>query len=505
MSERALPDRPDGEEEPGGRPAQQSGDAVGRSLLGNRLQAAEPSSGTAWKTPRVVATGPAARLPERLTLAEHLATLARGWPLLVVLPVALAALAYLLLTLAGRTYTASATLLVYPIKSDLIGAPADAEAAIILARSYAALARSPDVLSGAASALGLPETSATLGPRVATWNEPETPLILVSVTDRDAAKAAALATAVASTFNHWLGDRNASAGADPVRMGMVGPAEVPAQANGPPTIPVVAIVAGLGLVLAALAALLVDRLDRRIWGPRDVQRAVDLPIAARLTRQWSLWPSTRLVTVSAPLSRTSDEIRALWLRLGLITPAGSVKAIVVTSAGPARGSSAVAANLAISIAQAGQRVVLVDANLRQPRLDRLFKLSGRAGLADLLAGAGGWISDHLVDGPEPELKLMLAGSLPKTERARFAVRPLELATAVELLVTALHASGDLVIVDAPPLLDASESLVFTSLASHVMVVAQEGQTRPAALVQAIDDIRATGQGMVSLVLADARW
>ena len=157
------------------------------------------------------------------------------------------------------------------------------------------------------------------------------------------------------------------------------------------------------------------------------------------------------------------------------------------------------------MAQAGQRVVLVDANLRQPQLNRLFRLSDRAGLADLLAGAGGWISDHLVDGPVPDLKLMLAGSLPRQERERFAVRPLELATAVELLVTALHTSGDLVVVDAPPLLDASESLVFAALATRLVLVVQEGQTRPAALAQAIDDLSGPRSSAVSLVLVDPRW
>jgi Mrp family chromosome partitioning ATPase len=291
-------------------------------------------------------------------------------------------------------------------------------------------------------------------------------------------------------------------------MALVGPAEVPSQPNGPPIVPIIVVAAGVGLVLAVLFSLLIDRLDRRIWGPKDVRRAVGLPIAGRLAWRWPVWPRTRLVTVSEPLSRASDDVRALWLRLGLVAPTSPdapVKAVVVTSAGPARGASAVAANLAVSIAQGGQRVVLVDANLRQPRLDRLFKLSDRPGLSDLLAGAGGWISDHLVDGPVPELKLILPGSLSKAQRERFVLRPLELATAIELLVTALHASCDLVIVDAPPLLDASESLVLTALASRLLVVVQEGQTRPSVLAQAIEDVRATERGPIDLVLADARW
>jgi Mrp family chromosome partitioning ATPase/capsular polysaccharide biosynthesis protein len=426
----------------------------------------------------------------------------------LLLPLAFGILAYVLVTAAGRTYTASATLLVYPVAFDLPGAPADVESAISLARSYAALVRAPDVLSGAAFALGVPETSATLRPRVSAHNEPDTQVIVVSVDDRDAARSAALANAVATTFIRWIGDRNAAAGSDPVRVVLVGPAEVPLQPNGPPVEQVVGLAALLGLLLAALLVPLLDGLDRRIWSDRDVRRAVDLPVAARLTRGWSLWPRSRLIVLTAPLSRSGDALRSLWMRLGVGAAADTpqaLKAIVVTSAGPARATSAVAANLALSIAQAGQRVVLVDASLREPRLDRLFKLPGRAGLSELLAGAGGWISDHLVDGPVPELKLMLAGALPRAEREQFAVRPLELATAVELLVTALHASGDLVIVDAPPLLDASEALVFARLASRLIVVVQEGQTRPDVLARALHEVGAGCDGGVSLVLTDRRW
>jgi Mrp family chromosome partitioning ATPase len=80
-----------------------------------------------------------------------------------------------------------------------------------------------------------------------------------------------------------------------------------------------------------------------------------------------------------------------------------------------------------------------------------------------------------------------------------------LATAVELLVAALHASGDLVVVDAPPMLDTSEALVIAGVAGRLVMVVQEGQTRPEMLTQALDDLRSTGNGAVSLVLADSSW
>ncbi|MFN8637724.1 MAG: P-loop NTPase [Chloroflexota bacterium] len=437
--------------------------------------------------------------------------LIRFWWLLLVLPAACAALAYGYVAFAGRTYTATAALMIFPPPMTGSDGPPDVQTAIMLAKSYGRLVATSDVLAATATTLGLPETASTLASRVRSSAEADTQVIDILVEDRDPARAAAIANAVGVTFIRWIGQRNASAGVEAARVGMVASADVPLQPNGPSLYALLGTAIATGLLLAVAAAYVLDRLDRRIWSERDVARAVDTPVLARLTRPAVFWRRSRLVVVTWPLSRASDAFRTLWLKLGLGEAGaggasdGVVKAVVVTSAGPASGKSAVAANLALSLAQAGQRVVLVDANLRAPSLDRLFRLPARAGLANLLAGAGGWISDHLVDGPVPELKLMLVGSTPPEERERFAVRPLELATAVELLVAALHASGALVVIDAPPILEASDALVFTRVASRLLMVVQEGQTRPQALVQALADARATGDAPVSLVLASARW
>jgi tyrosine-protein kinase Etk/Wzc len=72
-------------------------------------------------------------------------------------------------------------------------------------------------------------------------------------------------------------------------------------------------------------------------------------------------------------------------------------------------------------------------------------------------------------------------------------------------VAALHASGDLVVLDAPPILEASDALVFARVASKLLVVVQEGQTESGALARALADVRAAGGAPVSLVLADRNW
>ena len=443
--------------------------------------------------------------PSGLTPIEYLAMLARFWWLLVLLPVALAAVAFAYFSVAGRWYTATATLLVHPLEPTTPTAPPDVQAAILLARSYGQLAGSTDVLAATVYALRIPETAASLEPRVKARVEPDTQLITVSVDDRDPVQAAALANGIAANFIHWIGDRNVAVGAETVRVSLVAPADPPTKARGLGTSLYVVVAFGVGLTLAVLGAYVFDRLDGRIWSARDLRLAVDLPVVARLARPWWLWSHSSLVTVSSPLSTASDAYRALWMKLGLLSPHCPVRAIVVTSAGPMSGKSAITANLAISLAQAGQRVVLVDANLRRLTLDRLFQVQEHGGLSDLLAGAGGWISDHLVDGPVPELKLMLAGTSARREKDQFAVRPLELATAIELLIAALHASGNVVVVEAPSMLDASEALLFPSVASRLVVVVQEGQTRPAELAQALDDIRAMSNSPIHLVLADASW
>jgi Mrp family chromosome partitioning ATPase len=193
------------------------------------------------------------------------------------------------------------------------------------------------------------------------------------------------------------------------------------------------------------------------------------------------------------------------MKLGLPSPGDTVHTIVVTSPGPTRGKAAIAANLAVAIAQAGRRVVLVDANLRAPEVDHLFGLPGRSGLAELLAGADGCVADYLVDGPVPDLGLLLAGSVTSEQRDQFTLSPLELGAGVERILAEFQALGHLVVIDAPPMLGAPEGLVFTRVGNRHVVVVQEGLTRASMLARAFQDVRATRMQTTRLVLADASW
>src|SRR5205807_1896379 len=121
-------------------------------------------------------------------------------------------------------------------------------------------------------------------------------------------------------------------------------------------------------------AVALEYLGDAVRGPRDVLMVAGVAPLARIrrarNRRW--WGSRRggaLVMVQQARTPTAEAFRSLRAALQLAAPAGTLRSLVVSSAGPGDGKSFVASNLAIALAQAGKRVLLVDADLRRPRLD----------------------------------------------------------------------------------------------------------------------------------------
>lgn len=252
-----------------------------------------------------------------------------------------------------------------------------------------------------------------------------------------------------------------------------------------------------GLGMAAAGVVLLERTNVRIRVPHDVHRDFGLPTLATLPR----WSRRRgIASLRAPHSSVAEEVRLLRTRLQFAVNGHGIGTIAVTSPGTREGKSLVAANLAVSFAQAGQQVVLVDGNLRRPRQHELFSTARGPGLSDLLADPK-WQSDvlppedwNLVEGPVPGLQLLLAGSPAR--------QPVDLLTSERLkrLVHSLRERAQVVVIDAPPLLAASEALNLAAAADHAVVVVGSERTRPGALSAAIANIKTTGVNLLGVVL-----
>jgi succinoglycan biosynthesis transport protein ExoP len=233
-----------------------------------------------------------------------------------------------------------------------------------------------------------------------------------------------------------------------------------------------AILAGLlGLLLGAGLALLIDFVDRRVKSVEDFERAYPgYPVIATVPR-YTPAPSTTLDALTGPVG---ESYRMLREGLRFLDPAGHARCYVMASAVESEGKSTVAVHLAKSLAAVGQRVILVEADMRRPTAaSQLGVHPSAVGLSNLLV-SDGYLDSFLVDiFGDDLLRVLPAGTLPPS--------PADLLRSGRLVdvISAARESADVVIIDSPPLLPVSDTHVVLQLdeVDGVVVVGRIGVTR----------------------------
>ncbi len=272
-----------------------------------------------------------------------------------------------------------------------------------------------------------------------------------------------------------------------------------------------ALVFGLlgGLGLAVGVALVWDYLSDAVRSPRDVVAATGMPPLGRV-RHAATWRWRRpmaqtnraLVMLRGERSLAAEAFRSLGAAVLLNARDHPLRMLVVTSAGPGEGKTFVASNLAITLAQSGSRVLLVDADLRRPAIHRLFGLSNAVGLVDMLC--------RPVRQPSPSSPTGLVAStvenlwiLPAGTASR---NPGELLSSNRLgpVLQDLAQEWDTLVLDSAPIGTVADTLLLSQHASACLLVARWGRTRRAALGGAIAGLRGVGRPLVGVVLNDER-
>ncbi len=208
--------------------------------------------------------------------------------------------------------------------------------------------------------------------------------------------------------------------------------------------------------------------------------------------------SPELVAAFKPFSRVGENLRALrsQLQLRWLQQQQLPKALAIVSPGRGEGRSFMAANLAVVFAQQGQRTLLIDANLRQPRQGKLFHAGGRLGLSALLAERAGMESIQQV--PElPALHVLPAGHPPPN--------PQELLGRASFgkLLHSAAAQYDLVLVDTPAATDYADAELIASRTGTALLLARQNQSTLPALQQLARRLQDSGVAVLGTVLNDA--
>jgi capsular exopolysaccharide synthesis family protein len=201
-----------------------------------------------------------------------------------------------------------------------------------------------------------------------------------------------------------------------------------------------------------------------------------------------------LVIVSDARSNGAEAYRTLRTNLLFSAAVQELKRIVVTSAGPKEGKSTTAANLAIAFAQQGHRVLLVDCDLRRPRVHKMFDQPQQPGLTELLVGTAS-LEDCVQATMVPNLVTLTSGALPPN--------PVELLGSARMREFLQMMSGvDMVVLDTPPLLAASDAAVLGRIADGVVMVVRAGQTQRGAVQESVQQLTNVGARIIGTVLND---
>ena len=253
----------------------------------------------------------------------------------------------------------------------------------------------------------------------------------------------------------------------------------------------VLLIALLGaMFLSVSAAFFVEYLDSRVKTQEEVEihlRLTSLGAIPRLSRKSQrAFAKNRLSNTTVP-SSFAEAFHGLRANVLFSSPDAGPCSIVVTSASPREGKTIIAANLAVGLAQAGHRVILVDADLRQPRIHDLFGLDLEPGLSNLLNG-GGHATTAARPTKIPNLSVVTAGGHPPN--------PAELVGSHRFgeLLSFLERQCDIVVIDTPPVMAVADAAILAHRTSGVLFVVAADTTSRHAAQSALEQLeRAKGR------------
>ncbi|MCQ1951077.1 polysaccharide biosynthesis tyrosine autokinase [Arthrobacter sp. zg-Y859] len=361
-------------------------------------------------------------------------------------------------------------------------------------QSYVKTATTPEVLQPAIDSLGVDATPAELSSTVSATADPNTVLISITAEDSSPVQAAAIAQAVAESLITAVDrlETPAQGRESLVRLSIITPATAPSSPTAPNT--VLNLLCGLvvGAALGLGWAVFRTRFDTKLRGEQDLRRVTALPFLGGVAFD-SDAQKKPLLTQASHQSPRAESFRQIRTNLQFANVNSKSKLMLVTSSLPAEGKSTTAINLAIAMAQAGQRVVLVDADLRRPTAADYLGLEGRAGLTTALIGAAS-VEDLLQPWGDDELYVLTSGQIPPN--------PSELlgSGSMSRLLGQLELEFDVVIIDAPPLIPVTDASVLAQMVGGVVLVVGANKVKTQDLEKSIGSLNLVGANVVGIVL-----
>ena len=359
--------------------------------------------------------------------------------------------------------------------------------------SYVALLESEELASRVIRNQRLSLTTTELRKEIDATAELNTVLVTAEVRDLDRSRSLAITRGIANTFGVMVDELdNQGRGANVVNISAVsGPTLAP-----DPVEPVKRIYGGLGvlagLVLGAMIAIVREMLDMSVRNPQTATALLNAPVIGVIDYD----PETKknpLLIGDTALSVRAESFRQLRTNLQFIDATRSADVLLLTSSVPDEGKSLTSANLAISFVEFGDRVLLIEADLRRPSLWSYFGVERDVGLTNVLVGQME-LSEAIQPWGNEGLFILPSGSLPPNPAELLGSR------AMVDVIAELRPAFDKIIIDTPPLLPVTDAALCSAAADGVVLIIRAGKTHRSQVNSAVNALNQVNARMLGSIL-----
>lgn len=429
----------------------------------------------------------------RVELKDYLHIARRRWKLIVGCFLVAIAVAALVTSQLTPQYESQARLFVSTPQSD--SATSAYQGGLFSeqrVKSYADLASGRELASRVIDDLGLDLEPDDLAGKVSATVVPETVILQLRVTDPSPERAQELTQAYAQELTDYVRELETPAGkkAAPISAAIVDAASLPDSPASPKPLRNIGIAAVLGLLVGFGAAVLRELLDTSIKSGSDAADTAQAPLMGTIPFDPDTG-RTPLVSHNHGHPRV-EAFRVLRTNLQFVNVDSDSKVFVVTSSTPLEGKTTTSTNLAVTLAQAGKRVVLVEGDLRRPKVSEQLNVEPSVGLTTVLVGDLD-LEDAVQPGPAG-VSVLTSGALPPN--------PSELlqSQAMTHVVAELRARFDVIVIDAPPLLPVTDAALLAAHSDGALLVVRYAKTTRDQVQHSVERLSGVDGRLLGVVL-----
>lgn len=355
-----------------------------------------------------------------------------------------------------------------------------------LVSTYREIIKSRLVLEQVISRLNLNYSVDKISKKISVQALSDTAILKITITDENPKTAAAIANSIGEVFSSEITElykiNNVS---------ILDKALVPTTRSNNKTAQDVILVALITFVGSSAIVFVIFYFDDTIRQVDQIESEMGIPVIAKIFKDSN---GIDLVVDKKPNAIVSESIRTLRTNLQFSAIDKEVKTILITSSVPTEGKSFISANLAISFAQTGKKVLLIDCDLRKGRQHRIFSVTSKDGLSNLLISDIANCSDYISTTKVKNLFIMPRGIVPPN--------PSELLNSKKnaALINLLKKHFDIIILDGAPIAGLSDSLILSSYVDKVLLVSSINYTSKTDLkntIKSLENVNANLAGCIA--------